>query len=53
MPTGLDRSILRALRFRQGRVNAISRTDLVMAVKMQGIDAQDRQIRDVLAVRKA
>ena len=40
----LDRAILRALSYHQGRANAISRRELVAAVRIYG--ASERQIRE-------
>ena len=40
----LDRAILRTLSFHRGRLNPITRTDLVNAVRMYG--ASERQIRE-------
>jgi hypothetical protein len=47
-PADLDKAILRCLRFRQGRDNAISRTELVKAVKAQGCEAHERQVREAV-----
>jgi DNA-binding transcriptional regulator PaaX len=43
---GLDRAILHALQFHINRGNAVSRTELVTACKMQGFNAHERQVRE-------
>jgi hypothetical protein len=45
MPAGLDRAILRVLDYHHGKVNAVGREALVLAVESLGFDTNERQVR--------
>ena len=45
LPHGLDRALLRVLRFHQGRSSAISRFDLLRRLKDIGFDVNERAMR--------
>lgn len=48
MPAGLDRAVLRVLSARVGRDAAISRPDLVAALKSLGFEVHERQARAMI-----